>query len=152
MSYRLLYSRLKRNILHCFHHNFLISHSSFHTQCTCEWSHFLHLWTFVAATCWQSTQTEEVCIQFTANSSWNELLFQHQWPHWQIDMDFLLLSLHYWEGLTRQRKSAFWVFVCETVMQHQYFSIHISHPFYIEGNFTDCRLTEYFIREHHNTK
>lgn len=56
----------------------------------------------VAATCWRSTGGE-VCVyvQFTAILSVNELLFQHRRPLWQIDVDFLSLSLHCWVWLDR---------------------------------------------------
>lgn len=71
-----------------------------------------------------------MCVQFTAILL-NKLLFQHQCPPWQTDVDFLLLCLHCWESLTWQRKSTFWT-VGETAMLCQCLRVHISHPFYLK--------------------
>ena len=32
--------------------------------------------------------TDRTCVQFIAILAWDELLFQHEWPAWQIDVDF----------------------------------------------------------------
>lgn len=47
--------------------------------------------------------------QFPTLASGNKLLFQHQWPPWQIDMDFLLLSLHCWVWLERGKKKSYFL-------------------------------------------
>lgn len=78
---------------------------------------------------------QEVCVQFTEILAGNELLFQHQWTPWQIDVDFLLLSLHCWGWLDRGNPLYGQLVMCETAMQCQYVG-NISHQVYFKGNYT----------------